>query len=202
MKDVFDQAKQRRSIRGFAEEVLSRAEIDSLLEAARIAPSAVNLQPTRVFAVTHPADLAVIRSAAYGVGACATAPCVLVSMIDLTADSHLGERVEELTAAGALEPLDMSSLTSGAGRPFQLKVGREVALINCAIATAYMDLQAVTLGLGTCWVHHADFRQIADHFSIPDHLEIVTLLAVGHPIEFPLARPRAASLRWEPEPEE
>lgn len=198
MTKVFDAADKRRSIRTFTDEPVSAADIETLLEAARRAPSAVNLQPSRFLVVTAPEDLAVVRAAAYGVGACSTAPCIFVCMADLTADSHLGERVGELTESGALEPLDVSSMRSGAGRPFALKIGRDVALMNCAIATAHVDLQAVDLGLGTCWVHHADFDEIREHFAIPETLEIVTLLPVGHPVEQPGPRPRIDSVRWEP----
>jgi nitroreductase len=198
MRDLFAAAESRRSIRTFADTPVDVESVDALLEAARRAPSAVNLQPTRVLVVTEPADLAVVRSAAYGVGACASAPCVLVCMADLTADSHLGERVGELVESRALEPLDMSTLTSGAGRPFQLKIGRDVALLNCAIAVAHMDLEAASLGLGACWVHHADFDMIREHFDIPETVEIVTLLPVGHPAEQPGSRPRIDSVRWEP----
>ncbi len=197
MSHVFEPASSRRSVRSFTAQPLTDGQVDLLLEAARLAPSAVNLQPTRILVVREPDDLEVVRSAAYGVGACLTAPCIMVCMADLGADAHIAERVAELVAAKALEPLDMSSLVSGAGRPFQLKVGREVALMNCAIAVSHMDLQATALGLGACWVHHADFEQIREHFAIPENLEIVTLLPVGHPAERPEQRPRIPSVRWE-----
>jgi len=197
MPNIFEAAEKRRSIRKFTGEPVSPEHIEALLEAARRAPSAVNLQPSRFLVVTDPDDLAVVRAAAYGVGACASAPCIIVCMADLTADAHLGERVGELTESGALEPLDMSSMRSGSGKPFALKIGRDVALMNCAIATAHIDLQAAALGLGACWVHHAEFSEIREHFAIPETLEIVTLLPVGHPVEQPGPRPRIDSVRWE-----
>lgn len=200
MSDIFREAQARRSIRTFTDEPLTVGQVDAIIEAARRAPSAINLQPTRVLVVTEPDDLEAVRSAAYGTGACMSAPCILVCMADLTADSHLGDRVTELTESKALEPLDMTSLQSGAGRPFQLKIGRDVALLNCAVATAHMDLEAVALGLGACWVHHADFDQIAEYFGVPDSMEIVTLLPVGHPAETPGPRPRIDSVRWTPQP--
>lgn len=196
--ELFPAAEARRSIRKFTPEPVSAEEIAAVLEAGRRAPSAVNLQPTRVIVATDADDLAVVRSAAYGVGAIACAPVVLVCMTDLSADAHLGDRVAELNESGALEPVDMGALTSGAGRPFQLKVGREVALMNCAVAVANMDLEAAHLGLGTCWVHHADFEQLSEHFKLPVHIEIVTLLALGHPDEHPAPRPRINTIRWTP----
>ncbi len=194
--DLFKAAGARRSIRAFTSEPVTVEQVESILEAGRRAPSAVNLQPTRVIVATTPQDLEVVRSAAYGVGACVTAPCVLVCMADLESDKRIGERVAELNECGALEPMNTKALVSGAGTPFELKIGREVALMNCAISVAHMDLQATHLGLGTCWVHHADFEQLADHYDLPHQIEIMTLLAIGHAAESPVPRPRIESIEW------
>lgn len=198
MAEPFEQIVRRRSIREYTDEPLDAMEIARILEAARLAPSAVNLQPTRVLVVTEPDDLAAVRSASYGIGACASAPCVFVCMANLEAEATLGERVGELVESKAMEPMDLSKLASGLGRPFELKVGREVAIANCAVAVAYMDLQATALGLGACWVHHADFDEIRQHFGIPDSLEIIALLPVGHPAERPGPRPRIPTIEWKP----
>ncbi len=44
-------AKERYSCRGFKDEAVSEEDISSILEAARVAPSAVNRQPVHVWAV-------------------------------------------------------------------------------------------------------------------------------------------------------
>lgn len=193
-----DALSNRRSIRAFEQRPVEQGLVEQILEAARLAPSAVNLQPTRVMVADTPASLGVVRSAAYGIGAVAVAPLVLVCMVDLAADERVGDRVAELQHVRALEPIDPTLLTSGAGRPFELKLGERTAVMNGAIAAAYMDLRAVELGLGTCWVHHADFDQIREHIGIPDSFLILTLLAVGHPAEDPAPRPRDAGVRWVP----
>ncbi|MDZ4181194.1 MAG: nitroreductase family protein [Coriobacteriia bacterium] len=193
-----DALLSRRSIRAFEQRPVEQGLLEQILEAAGLAPSAANLQPTRVLVVDAPASLGVVRSAAYGIGAVAAAPLVLVCMVDLAADEWVGDRVAELQQVGALEPIDPTLLTSGAGRPFALKLGERTAVMNGAIAAAYMDLRAVELGLGTCWVHHADFDQIREHFGVPDSFLILTLLAVGHPAEDPALRPRDAGVRWIP----
>lgn len=199
---IFEAAARRRSIRAFTPEPLTSEQIGSIIEAGRRAPSAVNLQPARVLAVTSGRDLEVVRAAAYGIGACAEAPCVFVCMADLSADEQLPDRITELEACGAIGGAASEPLLSGTGRPFTLKIGRDIALMNCAIAVAHMDLQAAAMGLGSCWVHHAEFDEIRTHFALPGHLEIITLLAVGHPSESPDPRPRIPTIEWSLKPEE
>ena len=190
---------QRRSIRRFQPRPVEPEKIAALLEAARLAPSSCNLQPTRILVVDTPEGLAAVRSAAYSTGACAGAPCILVCMYDTTLDDTVSERLAELAEAQALEPLDPAVLFSGHGRPFELRLGHLMARVNCAIATAYVELQATAMGLGACWVHHADMDQVREHFGIPGSLEILTLLPVGYPSEEPEPRPRIDSIEWKPE---
>jgi nitroreductase len=49
--------KERYSCRGFKDTSLTDAQIDSILEAARLAPSACNKQPTHVWVVKNPEAL-------------------------------------------------------------------------------------------------------------------------------------------------
>jgi nitroreductase len=117
-------------------------------------------------------------------------------MADVAAAEHIGERSSELHAAGALEPVDIMALRSGAGRPFELKLGRDIALVNAAIATEHMVLQATANGLGTCWVHHFDCDQLRQEFGVPANFEMLSLLAVGWPAEHPEPRPRLTTVEW------
>lgn len=75
-------------------------------------------------------------------------------------------------------------------------LGPDVAAECTCIAMAHMDLQASSLGLGTCWARHFDTDQVRADFHIPSHLAIVAALAVGWPAESPSARPRIPSIEW------
>ena len=44
-------------------------------------------------------------------------------------------------------------------------------------------LQAVEMGLGTCWIGMFDEANIKAHCHIPEAYRVVCLLAVGHPDE-------------------
>jgi nitroreductase len=189
----------RRSIRRFLPLPVERHKLDEVLEAGRRAPSAVNLQPTRVLVVDDPAGLEAVRGAGYGYRTLATAPVVLVGMADLSVDQRVGDRLRLMTPLG-LERMVPGERSSAAGRPFRFRLGEEVATLGVAVAMTYMDLQANALGLGSCWWHHAEYDEIRTHFRIPEHFKIVSLLALGYPDEKPGLRPRPDSLEWRPAP--
>ncbi|MHB9002754.1 MAG: nitroreductase family protein [Coriobacteriia bacterium] len=193
---VISPIEKRRSIRHFDDAEVSADLIADILEAARLAPSACNIQPIRVLVLSDPDDLDACRSAAYGIGACMTAPVIMLCMADRSAVDSVGERAAELQEAGAFEPVDLGSLESGIGHPFELRLGEDIMLVSAGVAVEHMVIQAAADGLGTCWVHHFDHDQLRSHFGIPDHLELLTLLPLGWPAESPEPRPRLASIEW------
>ena len=193
LKEIVD----RRSIRKYKNQIVEPEKIELLLEAARLAPSACNLQPFRALVVEKPEELAFVAQTAYGIGATTTAPLVIIGLADIKADARLQDRFQELIEAKSMEPMDMGKLKSAKNTPFQLKLGEDIALLSTAIAIEHIVLQANKLELGTCWVHHFEIDEIRDYFKIPDNMRIVTLLTLGYPDETPKQRPRLKDIRWE-----
>lgn len=44
-----------------------------------------------------------------------------------------------------------------------------------------MTLQAVELGLGTCWVCNFDVEKTNELFNFPQHIEPIAFLPLGYP---------------------
>jgi nitroreductase len=63
-------------------------------------------------------------------------------------------------------------------------------LLNVAIAIEHIVLEAVELGLGSCWVRLFDESQVKQSLDLPDNLCVVALLPVGVPDQEPKATPR------------
>jgi nitroreductase len=61
-----------------------------------------------------------------------------------------------------------------------------------------MVLEAVELGLGSCWVRLFDEEKAKQAMGLPDNLCVVALLPVGVPDEEPEARPRlpSSTIAW------
>ncbi|MEM2904700.1 MAG: nitroreductase family protein [Candidatus Bathyarchaeia archaeon] len=58
------------------------------------------------------------------------------------------------------------------------------------IAVEHMVLEAVELGLGTCWIGAFDEAEVKNILKIPESLSVVCILPVGLPDEAPAARSR------------
>ena len=65
-------------------------------------------------------------------------------------------------------------------------------LIDVAIALQHVALQAVEIGLGTCWIGAFDEKKVKKVLKIPENeaWEVVVCMAVGIPDQTPPARPR------------
>jgi nitroreductase len=63
-------------------------------------------------------------------------------------------------------------------------------LLNVAIAVEHVVLEAVELGLGSCWVRLFDETHVKQSLRLPDNLCVVALLPVGVPDHEPKATPR------------
>ncbi len=61
--------------------------------------------------------------------------------------------------------------------------GKDHCDIDVAIATDHLTLQAVELGLGTCWVCLFDAHKCHEILGLPEHLEPIALIPIGYPAE-------------------
>ncbi len=62
--------------------------------------------------------------------------------------------------------------------------------VDLAIAFEHIVLEAVELGLGTCWIGAFNEENVKKILKIPQDKKVVALLTVGYPDEFPPTRPR------------
>jgi len=62
-------------------------------------------------------------------------------------------------------------------RPYD---GKKLTDIDASIVTTQMMLQATELRLGSLWVCWFDPEIIRTEFALPDHLEAISILVIGH----------------------
>ena len=149
---------QRRSIRRYLDKPIEREKILECLEAARLAPSADNVQPWR-FLVIDNIDLKdklgkEVFSGIYSVSKfAAKAPVLIVILarLDIIAN-RIGNQIQ----------------------------GVNFYLIDTGIAGEHIVLQAEELGLGTCWVGWFNSRKVRKILDIPKKYKIVSLLSMGY----------------------
>ncbi len=190
---VSEAIRKRRSIRKFRPDPIPEEKIRLLLESARLAPSGTNTQPWRFIVIKDNDTKKKLQEAAHNQRHIGRAPVIIVCCADLKAFKEFPERVDELIESGALP-----ERTREVFIPY-LKKGMDTvtkdalmvaAAANVAIAVEHIVLQAVEIGLGTCWVRWYEDDKVKEILGIPEHAEVMALLPVGVPDEEPLQRPR------------
>lgn len=160
--EFFELIQKRRSIRLYTDEPVDDSLVDKILEAARIAPSAGNLQPYEFRIIRDIQVKNELVTAAYGQGFIATAPVVIVFIEDAA-------RTEK---------------TYGV-RGSSLYVHQDTA-----VAVSHAHLAAADLGLGSCWVGAFDSPAVARILNLRDGIVPVAILPIGYPAESPPENPR------------
>lgn len=184
--------KARRSIRKFKSNPVKDEDLKTLLDAARLAPSGLNLQPWR-FAIVKTESMRKKLSKATLATYAMEAPVVIVCCADLEAFSSIQNRVSELQQAGAFSGTCFQGYTAenflAGGKLNEPAIKANLAL-QVAIAIENMMLQAVDLGLGTCWIASFDEKEVKQITGISDRYSIVALVPVGYSAYQPESRPR------------
>ncbi len=170
MQELLEILKRRRSVRVYQDRPVERDTHLAILEAARAAPSAGNLQAFQLVVVQDSANKHELSHAALDQKHVESAPAVVVFFADPGRSATYGARA------------DLYS--------------RQDATIACAHA----QLAATALGLGCCWIGAFYPDTIRQLLKAPAGLEPVALLTVGYPAEQPVAterRPLDEMVRWE-----
>jgi len=192
--NVREAIQKRRSIRRFKPDPVPDDLIQQILESARLAPSGSNTQPWRFIVIKDAETRQKLQTASYNQRHVGQAPVIIACCADIKAFGEFPERIDELIAAGALpaktREVFVPSLKKGgmsADITWHLLIA---ATGNTDIAIEHMVLQAVELGLGTCWVRWFDDNKVKEILEIPKNIEIIAVLPIGYPAEDPPQRPR------------
>ncbi len=191
--DVSEAIKKRRSIRKFKPDPIPEEKIRLLLESARLAPSGTNTQPWRFIIVKDNGTKKKLQEAAHNQRHVKSAPVIIVCCADLKAFKEFPERVDELIESGALPERTREVFIPYLSKGMDT-VTKDALMVaaaaNVAIAVEHIVLQAVEIGLGTCWVRWYEDDKVKEILGISEHVEVMALLPVGVPDEEPVPRPR------------
>ena len=160
--DVLEAIKGRRSIRAFKSEDVPPEIVEKLIDAARWAPSAGNIQPWEFIIVRNPEIKRNLAKAALNQSFIEEAPVVIVVCADeIRSSQGYGVRGKTL-----------------------------YCIQDTAAATQNIHLAAYSLGLGTCWVGAFNEEEAGKILEIPEGVRPVAIIPVGYPAEKPPARNR------------
>lgn len=153
--EFFDLIEKRHSVRMYLDEPVPDDMLMKIVEAARQAPSAGNLQPYGLFIIKDSETKGELVKAAFGQGFIARAPVVLIFVQDaFRSESRYGFRGSAMYV-------------------YQ----------DTAISAAMAHLAAVDLGLGSCWVGAFDSSSVARILNLRVGLVPTVILPIGYPAE-------------------
>jgi len=162
--DVFEAIKKRRSVRAYTNEEVSEGDVEKLIEAARLAPSAGNIQPWEFVIVRNAETKRKLATAALHQTFIEESPVVIVVCADVARSSWgYGSRGANL-----------------------------YCLQDTAAATENILLAAQALGLATCWVGAFHEDEVAKVVNTPRNVRPVAIVPVGRPAEKPRAPPKTS----------
>ena len=150
--DVSQAILRRYSCRRYGAKPIEPDKLAAVLEAARQAPSAKNLQDWRFVVVTEKAMRKRLAAAANSQTFLEDAGAIIIAC---TVSDHV------------------------------MRCGQAIGPIDVSIAIEHMCLQATELGLATCWIGSFYPDKVRPIVGIPEHIDIIELLALGYPADAP-----------------
>lgn len=179
---VQEAIQHRRSIRAYEAEPIPQADLDAILEATALAPSAFNLQPWRFVVVRDPAVKARLAEAAYRQPQVTAAPAVIVLYTDM-ADTLA--TLDELVRPGTPpeKAANFTGMIRGIFEP-QTEEQRETWAANQGhIALGFLLLAAEAQGYATSPMGGFDPARVKELLGLPANARIPALVAIGRAAE-------------------
>ncbi len=159
-----DQLKRIGCVSEFEEQDVSDAELAAIVEMAALAPSAANAQPWEIVAVRDGERK--------------------VDLVRTLLDSHLrprlggDERRDWLAQAPVVLVLCLDRLRAKARYG---EIGENLfGIQDSGGAVQNMRLAALELGIKSCLIREFDHPQMAKLLELPEHVEPLILIALGH----------------------
>lgn len=166
--DVYEIVTSRRSIRRFKDTPVPRQLLERCVNAARLAPSAANLQPLEYIIVDDEPLLPQLFSS-----------LKWASYIKLRGEPPPGKRPTAYIAVLK-----------------DKRVGVPASVHDIGMALENIMIVALAEGVGSCVFGSVDRERVRAILNIPDDYEIPLVVALGYPDESPVEAPVDGSLMY------
>ena len=173
--------KSRRAVRSYEDKLVPESAIQTILEAATYAPSAINMQPWKFTLITEKSVMTQLSDLAK--------PALIRALPDVGDESIAGLK-QRLTNPkyNVFYNAPLLIFVAGAKSSF--------AVNDCSMAAQNMMLAAYALGLGSCWIGSAvvvaNEPKVKQELGIPEDHEVYAAVIFGYPKEKPKAPQKRA----------
>ena len=184
--DVFAAIEGRRAVKHFdPDHRMTEEEIERLLGAAVLAPTAFNIQNWRFVVVDDPDLRKAIRAVSWDQSQVTDASLFII----LTADLHAWKKEPERYWVNAPQPVQ-DFIVPAIHQYYNGKqqVMRDEAMRSCGIAAQTLMLTANAMGYGACPMDGFDFDAVAKLINLPEDHVVAMYVAIGKPVKEPWPR--------------
>lgn len=154
MNSFLDLARTRYSVRKYQSEPIEVDELGSILEAARLAPTAVNKQPFRLIVINTTGREAELR------------------------------RIYDKDWFAAQPPFVIAVCVIRSETWIRKKDGKDYGDVDAAIVMDHIVMAAEACGFSTCWVAAFDPDAAKEILGLPEGVEPIAFTPVGYPTTF------------------
>lgn len=188
--NVLDAIEQRRSIKQFdPEHRFTEEELNTLLHAARRAPTAFNIQHPR-FVVVRDVELRKkIRDLSWDQAQVTDASLLIILCADVQAWKKEPAKYWRNAPAPVRETLVSAIMGYYEGKE---REQRDECMRSCGLAAQNIMLAAHSMGYATCPMDGFDFDKVAELISLPEDHLISMFVVAGKPLVDP--KPRSGPL--------
>lgn len=189
---VLSAIEERYSVRKFSEEMPSDEQINNILEAARLAPSFMNIQSWHFIVIKNKAMKSLLVKLTSGQRHIEQAPIVIACLADLNCFDFENYKVHQSRRFGMTEERLLSVMNSPVMNPALkgLNTIKTRGLEELTYAIAYMTLEAHNQGLGACIIggignEYTDgnpevYSVVKEELELPKNVYLGALLLVGY----------------------
>lgn len=158
--EFYEVIKSRKSIRKYKPDPIREEILNRILDAARLAPSAKNIQPWKFIVVKD----ALIKQ----------------QLVTACRNQEFITQAPVVICAVALEKIAWGKM-GGYWSSYS---------VDLAIALEHIILAATNEGLGTCWVGAYDEKEVKRILNIPEDVKVIALTPIGFPDQISESKPR------------
>lgn len=158
--DVVEAIKGRRSIRAFKSMEVSQETVEKIIDAARWAPSAGNVQPWEFIIIRESKTKRRVAEVALDQTFIEEAPVVIV----------------------------VCANENGSSQGYGIRGKTLYCIQDTAAAIQNILLTAYSFGLGTCWIGAFKEEEARETLKIPSGIRPIAIIPVGYPAEKPQPR--------------
>lgn len=163
--EILKSVIERRSIRKYLDKPVEKEKIELCLEAARLSPSACNIQPYKFLVLEGEKKDNFANEVFRGI----YKPCIFA----------------------AKAPVIIAIISTA--KTFKGLIGNQIqdinfSLVDMGIAGEHLILQATALGLGTCWLGWFDKKKANKILNIKKSENVELLISLGYGAEAPRER--------------